>query len=137
LGTKNRIFLGIVIALISHNHRNVFKKNIYMSKRVQSKIKLKHSNNFYFTNQLSFTELLENTIGSCNYDENKHTVNFIAHIKSQNRYIMFSLKSDNHYTVCNTIFSLRADTLKKYYVREDFKLFNGSYKEIIEEYLKA
>jgi len=108
-----------------------------MSKRVQQKIKQKHPDSFVFTDQENFKILLSSTVGSCGYDEYKHTVNFIAHIQKTDKYIMYSLKSDDHYTVCNTIFSLRANTLKKYYTREDFKLFKSEYAIKIEEYIKT
>lgn len=125
-----------MIDLILHFHRNVFKKDIYMSKRIKNKIYDKHFNNFYFTEHNNFNILLNATIGSCSYDQCKKTINFIAHIKSDDKYILYSLKNEKNHTICNTIFSLKQDTLKKYYKREDFRLFKNEYKNLIEEYIK-
>lgn len=136
MGSKNRIFLGIVTSLILHNHRNIFEKNIYMSKRVKQKIEDKHFDCFNFTQQLEFISLMDCTIGSCGYDKLKHTINFIAYDKLSDRYILYSLKQEKHHTVCNTIFSLRAVTLKNHYKQKDFKLFKSEYKNLLEEYIK-
>ena len=108
-----------------------------MSKRVQLKIKEKHPDNFNYTNQVDFLLLMDSTIGSCGYNDTSHTLNFIAYIESKNRYIIYSLKQEKYHTTCNTIFSLRAETLGKYYKRYDFKLFKKSYKNLIEEYIKT
>ena len=136
MGTKNRIFLGLITSFLLHNHRNIFAKTIYMSKRVQLKIKGKHPNSFLFTNKENFIILMDSTIGSCGYSDIKKTVNFIAYIESSNKYIIYSLKQEKYHTICNTIFSLRAETLAKYYRQDDFKLFKKNYKNLIEEYIK-
>ena len=135
MGSKNRIFLGFVIALILHHHRNTFQKSIYMSKRVQQKIKLKHSEMFIFTDQINFLRLMESSVGYYQYD--KHTINFIAYVEENGKYILYSLKQEKFHTVCNTIFALRADTLKHHYKQDDFKLLKSSYKKSIEEYIKT
>lgn len=135
LGSKNRIFLGLVVALILHHHRNTFEKTIYISKRVQQKIKIKHTEMFIFTDQVNFTILMESSVGYYRYD--KHTVNFIAHIEESDKYILYSLKQEKLHTICNTIFSLRADTLKHHYKQDDFRLLKSEYGKIIEEYIKA
>jgi len=135
LGSKNRIFLGFVTALILHHHRNTFQKTIYMSKRVQQKIKLKHADMFIFADQVNFIRLMEATVAYCEYDE--HTVNFIAHIEENDKYILYSLKQEKYHTVCNTIFSLRVETLKHYYKQDNFKLLKSDYGKVIEEYIKA
>lgn len=135
MGSKNRIFLGFVTALILHHHRNTFQKTIYMSKRVQQKIKLKHADMFIFADQVNFIRLMEATVAYCEYDDS--TVNFIAHLEENGKYILYSLKQEKFHTVCNTIFSLRADTLKHYYKQNDFKLLKSEYGKVIEEYIKA
>ena len=48
----------------------------------------------------------------------------------------YSLKQEKYHTICNTIFSLRAETLSKYYNQNDFRLFKSSYKKLIEDYIK-
>ena len=135
LGSKNRIFLGFIAALILHHHRNTFQKTIYMSKRVQQKIKLKHTDMFVFTDQANFIRLMEATVAYCEYDE--ETINFIAHIEENDKYILYSLKQEKFHTICNTIFSLRTDTLKHYYKQDNFKLLKSEYGKVIEEYIKA
>ncbi len=60
MGSKNRIFLGLVTALILHSIRNIYSKSIYMSKRVQSKIQIKHPEVFRYTSKEGFTLLLSN-----------------------------------------------------------------------------
>ena len=137
MGSKNRIFLGFVIALILHHHRNKFQKSIYMSKRVQEKIKLKHTDVLIFTDLINFTFLMESTIAYCTYSENSNTVNFIAYLEDDQKYILYSLKQEKSHTVCSTIFSLRPDTLKHYYKRDDFKLLKSAYRKSIEEYIKT
>lgn len=135
MGSKNRIFLGLIVALILHYHRNMFEKTIYMSKRVQRKIKLKHPEVFIYTDQINFTILMESSVGYYQYD--KHTVNFIAHFEEDDKYILYSLKQEKHHTICNTIFSLRADTLRHHYKQDDFRLLKNGYGKRIEEYIKA
>lgn len=125
--------MGIVTALILHYHRNTFEKIVFMSKRVQSKIKAKHSDMFIFTEQTNFTRLMEATVAYCPYDE--HTINFIAHI--DNKYVLYSLKREKHHTICNTIFALRADTLRTYFRDDNFKVVKNGYEEIIAGYIKA
>ena len=135
MGSKNRIYLGLIIQIISHYHSNKFDKSIYMSKLVQAKIKVKHKNNFNYTNKIKFKILLKNTIASSQYGMNSDTINFIAHIESTNKYILYSLKKKKHHTICSTIFSLRKDTLKKYYQMDNFKVFRKEYVNLIEEYI--
>ncbi len=44
MGSKNRINLGLIADFILHFHRNFYNSTkIYMSKRVQLKIKEKHT----------------------------------------------------------------------------------------------
>ena len=64
-----------------------------------------------------------------------NTVNFIAHIMDNNRFILYALKKEKHHTSCSTIFKLRPKTLRKYYNNDRFKLTNSKYKKIIEEYI--
>jgi len=105
LGNKNRIFLGLVIKFILHFHRNFFlKKPIYMSKRVQEKIKNKHGEVFKYTESELFLLLQNSTIGSFGYEKCENTINFIAHLESDNRYILYSLKVQKNHTICSTIY---------------------------------
>jgi hypothetical protein len=138
LGSKNIIFLGMITDLILHFHRNFFiKKDIRMSKRVQKKIKEKHQNVNKYTNKENFIHLLNNTIASTGYNNCLKTINFIAYLEDEKKFILYSLKAEKHHCVCNTIFSLKPNTLRAYYKREDFKVFNNFIEDIIAEYIKS
>lgn len=119
--------------LILHHHRSYFNNDaIFMSKRIQKKIRSKHQDVFCFTEEIWFTKLLENTFASCPYfdEEGFATYNFISHVEE--RYILFSLKQEKHHVFCTTIFSLNHKTLKKHLSDDGFKLLKGSYKEVVE-----
>lgn len=133
MGSKNRIYLGILVSLILHHHRNSFNKKVYMTKRVEAKIRVKHIDSFVYANKIGFIQLQENTIAYLEYDGKTEIVNFIAYVK--NSFILYGLKKEKHHTSCNTIFKLRASTLKKYYKNNSFKLMKNEYEKIIEEYI--
>lgn len=77
-GSKNRINLGFVVGVILHFHRNFYKKHkIYMSKRVQMKIREKHSEVKKYTALETFQNLMQSTVACCRYDKCKDTINSI------------------------------------------------------------
>ena len=134
MGSKNRIKLGIIIIFILHFHRNFYNKtNIYMSKRIQDKIKEKHYDVIKYCEYENFQKLMDNTIATCKYEKCDNTINYISYI--ENTFILYALKREKHHTSCNTIYKLKPRTLKKYYKDESFKLFKKECKENIEEYL--
>ena len=133
MGSKNRIFLGLVTALILHSIRNIYSKSIFMSKRVQSKIQIKHPEVFRFTSKEGFTLLLSNTIAVVSYKGLLGSNNFIASVNDE--YILYSLKQDKYHTSCSTIFRLKPETLKKYYKDDSFKLLKKNCEEDIKEYM--
>ena len=135
MGSKNRIYLGVVAAMILHHLRNTFKKPIYMSKRVQTKVKSKHPDSFCYTEKTTFTQLQESTIAYLPYPKSSDTFNFIAYIPENAIFVLYALKSEKHHTNCITIFKLRESTLKKYYNDENFVLMRSEYKEVIKEYI--
>lgn len=136
MGNKNRIHLDFIIDFILHFHRNFFIKNkIYMSKRVEEKIKLKHNEVHKYTIRKNFEKLMNHTIGSCEYIKSSDTLNFIAYIQNENKFILYSLKAEKHHCICSTIFSLNEKTLKSYYNNHSFVLFNKKIKHDIEEYI--
>jgi hypothetical protein len=106
-----------------------------MSKRVEDKIKLKHLEVYKYTNKKAFEDLMSSTIGSCKYIKSNDTLNFIAYIKNEDKFILYALKSEKHHCICSTIFSLKQDTLKKYYTDESFQLFDKKFEKIIEDYI--
>ena len=135
MGSKNRIFLGFVTSMILHHLRNTFDRTIYMSKRVAVKIKLKHTDCFCYTNRLSFSLLLENTILFLPYEKTSDTFNFIAYMPESHAFILYALKSEKHHTNCITIFKLRESTLKKYLKQDNFRVISSEGKIILEEYI--
>lgn len=106
-----------------------------MSKRVEDKIKLKHLEVYKYTNKKAFENLMNNTIGSCKYTKSNDTLNFIAYVKNEDKFILYALKSEKHHCICSTIFSLKQDTLKKYYTDESFQLFDKKFEKIIEDFI--
>ena len=135
MGSKNRIYLGVVASSILHHLRNKFSKPIYMSKRVQSKIKAKHPDSFCYTNKSNFEILQKSTIAFVPYSKNSDTFNFISYISESNIFILYALKSEKHHTSCTTAFRLRESTLKKYYNDVGFVLMKNEFRGIIEEYI--
>ena len=135
MGSKNRIYLGAVTAMILHHLRNKFSKPIYMSKRVQSKIKVKHPDSFCYTDKPNFKILQKNTIAFVQYSKSSDTYNFISNIPKSNTFVLYALKSEKHHTSCTTVFRLRKSTLRKYYNDVGFVLMKSEFKVIIEEYI--
>ena len=135
MGSKNRIYLGIVTAIILHCLRNTFQKPIYMSKRIQTKIQVKHPDSFCYTDRITFTQLQEYTIAYLPYPKSSDTFNFIAYVPESAIFVLYALKSEKHHTNCITIFKLRKSTLKKYYDDENFELMKNEFKRVIEEYI--
>lgn len=137
MGSKSRINLGFIVLYILHFHRNYFEKSkIYMSKRIYEKIKNKHTENLKFINKKGqFKFLMQSTIASCNYDNCNDTINFISYIESEKRFILYSLKREKNHTICTTIFSLNKSNLRKYYKRDDFRIYEIENKKSIEKYI--
>ena len=121
--------------MILHYLRNTFSKPIYMSKRVQSKIKNKHPDSFCYTNRITFTQLQESTIAYLPYPKSSDTFNFIAYLPQSATFVLYALKSEKQHTNCITIFKLRESTLKKYYNDVNFVLMKSEYRKIIKEYI--
>ncbi len=136
MGSKNRIYLGIIADIILHFHRNFFSnKKIYMSKRVHKKIKDKHKDIAKFAQSKEFSILLSSIIASVNYKKDESIINFISFVESENKFILFALKREKHHTSCSTIFSLRPETLRKYYIDKSFRLFKQDFKDFIDRYI--
>jgi len=135
VGSKNRIYLGVVVAIILHLLRNTFHRHIYMSKRVESKIKSKHPESFVYTKKANFLQLLENTIAYLPYANSTDTYNFIAYMPDSSEFILYALKSEKHHTNCITIFKLRKSTLKKYCNDDNIVFVRSYYRTTIEDYI--
>ena len=132
MGSKNRINLGLITDFILHSHRNFYNSTkIYMSKRVQLKIKEKHTDVKQYTELHVFQELMQNTVAFYPYDKCKDTMNFIAYV--DNKFVLYAMKQEKHHTSCNTIYTLNVKTLKKLYRQEEFTLLKRAYIKIIKE----
>jgi len=132
VGSKNRINLGLITDFILHSHRNFYNSTkIYMSKRVQLKIKEKHTDVKQYTELHVFQELMQNTVAFCPYDKCKDTMNFIAYV--DNKFVLYAMKREKHHTSCNTIYTLNVKTLKKLYRQEEFTVLKKAYVKIIKE----
>ena len=129
MGSKNRIYLGHIVDFILHFHRNFYNSSkIYMSKRVQAKIKEKHTDVKQYTEFRTFQELMQNTVAFCPYKKCPDTMNFIAY--ADDKFVLYAMKREKHHTSCNTIYTLNAKTLKRLYREEEFRLMKRTYLEI-------
>jgi hypothetical protein len=133
VGSKNRIYLGMLTSLILHYIRNKYAKEIFMSKRVHKKIKTKHLDMLRFTSKDGFSLLLTNTIAIVAYKKISTADNFIAFV--DNTYILYALKQEKHHTSCSTIFKLKPSTLRKYYNNDTFKILQKSYEDEMKQYM--
>jgi hypothetical protein len=133
VGSKNRIYLGMLTALILHHIRNKYAKEIFMSKRVHEKIKAKHPDMLCFTSKDGFSLLLTNTIATVAYKKMVMADNFIACV--DDNYILYALKQEKHHTSCSTIFKLKPSTLRKYYNDDTFKILQKSYENEMKRYI--
>ncbi|MEA1891903.1 MAG: hypothetical protein U9N33_04235 [Campylobacterota bacterium] len=133
MGSKNRIYLGTITAFILHHIRNKYAKNIYMSKRVHTKIHMKHPEVSLYTSKEHFILLLEQTIAVVDYKATQEVHNFIARVDGN--YILYALKQDKHHTSCSTIFKLKPNTLKKYFKEDTFTILKKNYEEDIKAYI--
>ena len=133
MGSKNRIYLGMLTPLILHHIRNKYAKEIFMSKRVHEKIKEKHPDMLCFTSKDGFSLLLTNTIAIVAYKKMVTADNFIVCI--DDTYILYALKQEKHHTSCNTIFKLKPNTLRKYYNNTTFKILQKSYEDEMKRYM--
>lgn len=123
----------MLTSLILHHIRNKYVKEIFMSKRVYEKIKVKHPDMLCFTSKDGFSILLANTIATVAYKKTIVADNFIAFV--DDTYILYALKQEKHHTSCSTIFKLKPSTLKKYYNNNTFKILQKSYEDDMKKYM--
>ena len=131
MGTKNRIFLGVITSIILHHIRNIFKdsKDIYITKRKYNLIKTKHPDIIHYIDDKNFQIILDNTVATCKYKKDESIYNFIS--KVDNRYILYSLSSNNYYTHISTVFYTRTRELKV--CKDSIVFFNKKEKEAFEK----
>ena len=111
MGSKNRIFLGILSDTVLHHLRNISsKKELYITKLKVKKITNKHSEIVHFITQHNFQVIINNTIAKCDYDQ-EGIYNLLA--KIDEKYILYSISTNNHYIEVGTLFYTSKRQLKK------------------------
>jgi len=134
LGSKNRIYLGIIIDLISHFIRNEFdKRELYVTKTKYNKIKIDHLEEHKYLNKIYFQEIINNTVGYCLYQKDENIYNFVTLYKSN--YYIFSISTNNHYLELGTFFRASPKRLKKC-IKEDIRFLNEVYSMDFQKYLE-
>jgi hypothetical protein len=129
LGNKNRILLGVLTSILLHRFRNIFDdKDVYITKLKYTRIKNKHPEIIHFIEKNNFQILLDNTIASCDYEEDG-LYNFIALVDE--KYILYSISINNFHNEVGTLFYIRKKQMIKCFQTINF--FNEKYRE---DYLK-
>ena len=129
MGSKNRIFLGILSDVILHHLRNTSsKKELYITKLKVKKITSKHPEIVHFITQHNFQTIIDNTIAKCDYDQ-EGIYNLLA--KVDEKYILYSISTNNYYLEGGTLFYTSKRQLKK--CTKSIKFFSKKYEE---EFLK-
>jgi len=133
LGTKNRIFLGIITSAILHNIRNRFNsKNLFLNKKKAKILKQTRIDESKYIYENNFQIILDNTLATCQYKENG-LINFIS--KVENRYILYSISTNNYYNEVATIFFTSKRQLRKCQLTIDF--FSDKFKDDFLNDLKS
>jgi hypothetical protein len=129
LGSKNRIYLGIVTSIILHHFRNIFEdKNIYITKLKSKRIAKKHPEIIHYIHDHNFQILIDNTIATCDYHEDG-LYNFISLVDG--KYILYSISHNNFYNELGTLFYIRKKQMIKCF--DSIKFFSEKYRD---DYLK-
>ena len=132
MGSKNRIFLGIITSQILHHFRNVFNENkLVVSKKKAEKIKQEHPVQAQYIYEYKFQELLNTTIATCIYKENGIS-NFIAF--DGEHYLIYGISANNYHNELSTVFKPSIRQLIK--CQNSMKFFNEKFKIEFEGYIK-
>lgn len=125
MGSKNRIFLGILTDVILHHFRStILKKELYITKLKVKKIANKHPEIVHFIIQHNFQTIIDNTIATCDYNQDG-IYNLLSFIDG--RYILYSLSINNFYLEGGTLFYTSKRQLKK--CSSSIKFFSKKYEE--------
>jgi len=132
LGSKNRIFLGIITSQILHHCRNIFNENrLVISKKKANKVQDNHPQQAQYIYEYKFQELLDMTIATCIYKQDGIT-NFIAY--SDNSYLIYGISVNNYHNELSTVFKPSIRQLIK--CKESMNFFNKKSQMQFEEYIK-
>jgi hypothetical protein len=132
LGSKNRIYLGIITSQILHHFRNVFSENkLVVSKKKAQKIKNNHPLQAQYIYEYTFQELLNTTVATCNYKENG-IMNFITF--NGEYYLIYGISINNYHNELTTIFKPSIRQLTK--CKKSIKFFSEKMKVEFEDFIK-
>ena len=117
MGTKNRIFLGVLTYSILHKIRNKFiSKKIFINDKVFKKIKNKHFDVVAYINEEKFLIVLENTI--CIYfDEDENIYNCLS--KIEGKFIIYGIVPKNIRNDVTTLFYTNIKQIKKKFPNDE------------------
>jgi len=112
--------------------RNIFReKNLFVSKKKSIKIREDHPNEAKYIEEDCFQELLDSSIGSCNYKEDGVS-NFIAYVDEQ--YIRYGISTNNFYNELTTVFKPSVRQLRK--CESSMVFFTKKDEDIFKAYIK-
>ena len=127
MGSKNRVYLGIVSSHILHKVRNVFSKKVYMTDATIKKVEEKHPPlDKEFLHNGNFQIIIDNTL-MIYFDEKKNLYNCLS--KVDNKFFVYGMISKNNRTEVSTLFKTNPSQIKK-----NFKL-NENLIVIKEDYI--
>lgn len=133
MGSKNRIFLGIITQTILHYIRNKFdNKDLYITKTKYNKIKVDHPIEHTNLNNIDFQKFIHGTVGYCMYQKYDNIYNFVSIVDES--YYIYSISINNHYLEVGTFFRASAKRLKKC-VKEDIQFFSENNKSDFIKYI--
>ena len=133
MGSKNRIFLGILSNIILHHFRNtLLKKELYITKLKVKKITNKHPEIVHFITQHNFQIIIDNTIAKCEYNK-EGIYNLLA--KVDEKYILYSVSVNNFYLEGGTLFYTSKRQLKK--CSSSIVFFSKKYEEDFKRFIKS
>ena len=133
MGSKNRLYLGIITSHILHHCRNVFNNDfkLVISKKKAEKVKQNHPQEAQYIYEYKFQEVLDLTIATCSYKQDGIT-NFIAY--SGEFYLIYGISNNNHFNELSTIFKPSVRQLIK--CKDTMKFFSKKDEVDFEEYIK-
>ena len=121
MGSKNRILLGEMTNIISHNIRNTFSKEVYMTSATAIKIENKHSpldKKFIYNH--NFQIIINNTI-MIYFDEKKFIYNCLSKVSED--FFIYGLISKNKRTEVTTLFKTYPNQIKKRFIENKKLIF--------------
>jgi hypothetical protein len=117
MGSKNRIFLGLISNEISHFIRNTFSKEVYVTDVTAKKIENKHSPlEKEFIHNHNFQIVIDNTI-MIYFDEKELIYNCLS--KVDDKLLIYGMVSKNKRTEITTLFNTKPSQIKKKFLENE------------------